>query len=314
VFLDSFDQVHDRIALMTFSNGAMVLDPMPSARGFNKAKLEADVPQNLPGGSTNTVEGIYRSWDELRSVSNGTQSSLRIIVLFTDGASNSVDGDYGSGVEALRTYDFPKNFPDPDGQTWNNPMIVGLFDPQSGVLDPLHNAQMAVNGIHGQESTATLALAPWLPAMTSHQHHRSAGIPTAFQLQTASLTVNHAAQNSARPLRNFSVPQGKFPAELFNINNAARNVLEIIADKARSDAGGDYPIRIYTIGMSFLVRYMLGTMPELPEDILKRIANDATSPDFNAVQLQGNYYFAQTSADVGPAFQNIQNQIIRLTK
>jgi hypothetical protein len=155
---------------------------------------------------------------------------------------------------------------------------------------------------------------PLLPVMTSHQHHRSPGIPTAFQLQTAALTVNGAAQNSVRGLRNFNVPAGKFPAELFNINNAARNVLEIIADKARSDVGGDYPIRIYTIGMSFLVRYMLGTMPELPEDILKRIANDATSPDFNAVQLQGNYYFAQTSADVGPAFQNIQNQIIRLTK
>jgi Flp pilus assembly protein TadG len=320
VFVDSFDQLHDRLSLLTFSNGAAVLDPMPSARGFDKAKLKADIPQNLPGGSTNTVEGIYRSWDELRSVSNGTQSSLRVIVLFTDGASNSVDGDYGFGIEALRTYDFPKNFPDPDTQTWNNPMIVGLFNPQSGVLDPLHNAQMAVSGIHGAESTATLALAPWLPAMTSHQNHRSAGIPTGFPLQTAALTVNGAAQNSARPMRNFNIPAGKFPAELFNINNAARNVLEIIADKARSDNGGDYPIRIYTIGMSFLVRYLLGTMPEKPEDILVRVANDkqkpdgTAAPDYNGAQLAGNYYFAQTSADVGPAFQNIQNQIIRLTK
>jgi hypothetical protein len=311
VFLDSFDQIHDRIALMTFSNGAMVLDPMPSARGFNKPQLESDVPQNLPGGSTNTVEGIYRSWDELRSVPNGTQSSLRIIVLFTDGASNSVDGDYGSGVQSLRTYDFPKNFPDPDSQTWNTPLIVGLFDPQSGIQNPSYS--LAVDGIHGQESTSTIPQVPLLPLMTSHQHHRSPGIPTAFQLQTAALTVNGAAQNSVRGLRNIT-GGGQYPAELWNINNAARNVLEIIADKARSDSTGDYPIRIYTIGMSFLVRYMLGTMPELPEDILKRVANDATSPDFNAVELQGNYYFAQTSADVGPAFQNIQNQIIRLTK
>jgi Flp pilus assembly protein TadG len=315
VFVDSFDQIHDRLALLTFSNGGAVLDAMPSARGFNKTQLKSDIPQNLPGGSTNTVEGIYRSWDELRSVPNGTQSTLRIIVLFTDGASNSVDGDFGSGVQSLRTYDFPKNFPDPDTQTWNSPLIVGLFNPQSGVLDPLHSYSLQVNGIHGSESTATIPQVPLLPLMTSHQNHRSAGIPTAFALQTSALTVNGVAQNSAlrRGLRN-KTGGGQYPAELFNINNAARNVLEIIADQARSDAGGDHPIRIYTIGMSFLVRYLLGTMPELPEDILKRIANDQTSPDSNTVQLAGNYYFAQTSADVGPAFQNIQNQIIRLTK
>src|SRR5580704_15894435 len=73
-FIDAFDQNNDRLALLTFSNGAAVLDPMPAGRGFNKAQLEADVPQNLPGGSTLMVEGIYRGWDELRSVANGTQS------------------------------------------------------------------------------------------------------------------------------------------------------------------------------------------------------------------------------------------------
>ena len=40
------------------------------------------------------VEGMYRGWDELRSVAPGTQSGLRIIVLFTDGASNSVPGNW----------------------------------------------------------------------------------------------------------------------------------------------------------------------------------------------------------------------------
>jgi Flp pilus assembly protein TadG len=311
-FVDAFDAAHDRIALMTFSNGAMVLDAMPSARGFNKTQVMNDVPQNLPGGSTNTVEGIYRSWDELRSVPTGQQSSLRIIVLFTDGASNSVDGDYGAGFpQALRTYDFPKNFPDPDSQTWNYPSIVGLFDPQSGVQSPWYPA-LPVNAQHGQESTLTLPQVPWLPATTSHRYHRSPGIPTSFQLQTAGLTVNGAPQNSVRGLRNLT--GGRYPADVFNVNNAARNVLEIIADQARNDNGGDYRVRIYTIGMSFLVQYMLGTMPEKPEDILKRVANDKKSPDYNAAQLEGKYYYAPTAADVGPAFQGIQNEIIRLTQ
>ena len=65
---------------------------MPAGRGFDKAGLMADIPSTLPGGSTNMVEGLYRGWDELRSVTDGQQSGLRVIVLFTDGASNSVPG------------------------------------------------------------------------------------------------------------------------------------------------------------------------------------------------------------------------------
>ena len=109
------------------------------------------------------------------------------------------------------------------------------------------------------------------------------------------------------------MPTGRYPADVWNINNAARNVLEMIANGARGD-NGDYPIRIYTIGMGYLVRDMLGTMPEMPEDILKRVANDKTSPDFNAAQLEGKYFYAQTEQDVAPAFANIQNEIIRLSK
>ena len=310
-FINAFDASNDRVALMTFSNGALVLDQMPSTRGFDKTKVMADVPDTLPGGSTLMTEGLYRGWDELRSVPNGQQSSLRIIVLFTDGASNGVPGNYpaAAGIgEALRTYDFPKNLPDPDNQTWDSPSIVGLFDTQSGAQSPAYTLTVPWNSI------LTVPQVPWLPLTSWHTHHRSTGIPTSFPLQTAALTVNGAAQSSVRGLRHLNVGTGQYPAEVFNINNAARNLLEIIADNARNDASGDYKIRIYTIGMSYLVQYMLGTMPEMGQDILKRVANDVSSPDYNSNELQGQYYYAQTDADVGPAFQGIQNQIIRLTK
>ena len=44
------------------------------------------------------------------------------------------------------------------------------------------------------------------------------------------------------------------------------------------------------------------------------MANDKASLDFNPAQLEGKYFFAQTAADVAPAFQSIQNQILRLSK
>jgi hypothetical protein len=318
-FVNAFDATHDRMALVFYGNGATVVDQMPAGRGFNKAKLISDIPNGLPGGSTAMVEGLYRGWDELRTVPSGQQSGLRVIVLFTDGASNSVPGDYpvaGGAPRGLRTYDFPKNFPDPDGQTWDSPTIAGLYDTQGGAWTPQippkvvpWNCDSSIN----PAGTCTLPQIPFLPSASYHGYRRSGGIPSSFPFQTGALTVNGVAQSTKRGLRNWDNVQKRYPAEVYNINNAARNLLEIIADAARSD-NGDYPIRVYTIGMGELVRYNLGTIPEKPEDILMRIANDARSPDFNQNQLEGKYYFAQTDSDVGPAFQALQNQIIRLSK
>ena len=66
--------------------------------------------------------------------------------------------------------------------------------------------------------------------------------------------------------------------------------------------------------MGELVRCPLGTRQEMSEEILKRVANDPTSPDKNTNQLEGRYYFAETAEHVSAAFQALQNQIIRLTK
>jgi hypothetical protein len=337
MFINSFDQLHDRLALLTFSNGAVVLDQMPSARGFNKPQMISDVPQNLPGGSTLMVEGIYRAWDELRAVPTGTQSTLRVLVLFTDGASNGVPGIYPTYAPAtpfsLRTFDFPQNPIDPDGQTWNNPQINGVFDPQSGAQQTIGPGPFGIpvpvpTGAQTWDQVPpmrNLPEAPCMPPNTQHIHYRSVGIPTQFALVSPALTVNGVPQMTARPMHNpgavgypaGTCPQGLtsiYPADLFNINNAARNVLEIIADDARRDVGGDYPIHIYTIGMSYLIRDLLGTIPEMPEDILKRVANDPTSLDYNGSQLSGKYFYAAQAADVAPAFQGIQNEILRLSR
>jgi hypothetical protein len=127
------------------------------------------------------------------------------------------------------------------------------------------------------------------------------------------LQVDGQAQNARRGLRQFNAGVGKYPAQIWNINNAARNLIEIIANEARND-DGDYRIRIFTIGMGELVTYDLGTRPEKSADILKRVANDKTSPDFNDDQLEGKFYYAQSEGDVAPAFQQLQNEIIRLSK
>jgi hypothetical protein len=258
---------------------------------------------------------------ELRYVPTGTQSGLRIIVLFTDGASNGVPGKYDAdpgNARSIRTWDFPRRLPDPDNQTWDNPHIDALYDTATGqALSPYNYPTLIVNPWDSYAPANMIPAVPSLPAnvMSWHTHHRSSGIQTAFPLVTNALTVNGVAQSTARPLRHFGLYNaGRYPAEVFNINNAARNLVEIIANEARSDTSGDYKIRIYTIGMGYLVNLPLGTIGEPSSDILKRMANDPKSLDHNGSQLDGEYFPAPTAADVSAAFQGIQNQILRLSK
>jgi Flp pilus assembly protein TadG len=311
-FINAFDGAHDRLALLTFSDGGKVLRQMPASRGFDKPGMVAAVPNSLPGGSTNMVEGIYRGWDEVRTVPAGQQSGLRIIVLFTDGASNGVPGFWDSMVTAksFRTSDFPKNAADTNNMTSDSPVRSGLYDTGTGAVGPTFGVFGAWNARKIPPTDVPL-YAQWLPAASAHTHGRSAGIPKSFPWQTNALKVDGIPQTTARGLRDFT--SGKYPAQVWNINNAARNLVEIIANEARND-NGDYRIRIYTIGMGQLVTMNLGTRPETSESMLKRISNDRTSPDFNAAQLEGKYFYAQTAADVAPAFEGIQNQILRLTK
>ena len=325
-FVNSFDQTQDRLSLIFFGDNAKVVDAMPSGRGFNKTGMMADIPNGLPGGSTQMVEGLYRGWDEVRSVPIASRSGLRVIVLFTDGASNSVPGDWeGTGfARGLRTYDFPHIASETAGQTHDDPYITGLYTTDPGYT-PLQTLAVSAHiPLWSNNDTARTYDPTWpryMVAASLHTHHRSAGIPTTFPLQTNALTVNGMAQSSTRGLRHFDATPGinKYPAEVWNINNAARNLVEIIANAAREEveAPNAPRVRIYTIGMGSLVRLPLGTRGESSESILKRIANETVAngnPDYNSNQLQGAYYYAETAADVSAAFQALQNQIVRLSK
>src|SRR4029450_10845709 len=146
---------------------------------------------------------------------------------------------------------------DPDNQTHSNPYIDGLYNTDTGAASPSVSLQLPWN------STSTIASVPFMPAASFHTEHRSGGIPTTFPFQVNNLTVNGVAQSTARGLRQFNAAQNRYPAQIYNVNNAARNPVEIIANAARADAAGDYPIRIYTIGMGELVRCPLGTRQEM---------------------------------------------------
>ncbi len=141
-------------SLIFFCNGARVVDAMPAGRGFDK-RGDGRHPQHPARRQHGHGGGHLSRWDELRSVPNGQQSGLRVIVLFTDGASNGVPGIYtGSATSRrLRTYDFPEEPAGSRQPDHDSPTISGLYDSETGASVPDHR-NVAYRGTARHHSAA----------------------------------------------------------------------------------------------------------------------------------------------------------------
>jgi Flp pilus assembly protein TadG len=312
-FISYFDQSQDRIALIMYSSNTVVFDPISISRGFNRSSLNSHVAAGTSAGYTVTSEGLYRGWDELRRVPSASQSGLRIIVLFTDGSPNSWSGSFGvspgyASQGVASTFDFPEmggTSSTSDGV--NDPNITALTVTLGTPGSPAN--QSAWSGGTTSSSRSTNIDLQWttgtpritgLPTQSYHPSPSSGGIPTQFNLIDGSLVGGNRPVGTTATVR--------------NVNNAARNLVEIIANAVRTDTSGASRIRIYTLGMGQLLKIPAGASLERGEDLLKRIANDSSSPDFRPGQPEGKYFFAGDASQLSTAFEQIRNQILRLSQ
>ena len=133
-FVNSFDAAHDRLALLTFSDGAQrdrrdAREPRVRQDRADQRRARARCPAAAPTWWRASIA----AWDELRSVPAGrsrasgssccSPTARPTACLATTGRHRGV---------GLRTYDFPQNAGDTHGQTWNSPHITGLYDTQTG--------------------------------------------------------------------------------------------------------------------------------------------------------------------------------------
>ncbi len=129
-----------------------------------------------------------------------------------------------------------------------------------------------------------------------------------------SLTVNLASYDNIRP---FSTNTSPIPNTRCNVNAAARNMLENVANAARSEAGT--PIHVFTIGLGANL-----TKPEVDclgydskefgANILRRMANEPGVDTYNPNQPEGKYASAKTGAELNAAFNQIASFILHLSK
>jgi von Willebrand factor type A domain/Putative Flp pilus-assembly TadE/G-like len=311
-FVSYFDQSQDRMALIMYSSNTVVFDPISITRGFNRSSLNSHIAAGTSAGYTVTSEGLYRGWDELRRVPSASQSGLRIIVLFTDGSPNSWSGTFGvspgyAAQGVVNTLDFPEmggtsSTSDGVNDSSITALTVTLGTPgspanQSAWSGGTKSSPRSTN-IDQHWTTGTPRITG-LPTQSYHPNP-SSGVPTQFNLVDTSLVGGNRPVGTSPTVR--------------NVNNAARNLVEIIANAVRTDNSGAYPIRIYTIGMGQLLTIPAGASFERGDAFLKRIANDRSSPDFRPGQPEGKYFFAGDASQLNTAFEQIRNQILRLSQ
>lgn len=274
-FLSNFDVTNDRVALMHFAYGTIADQPFNgNARGFDRTTMTKDINAYSFSGSTNSVEAMWNARNQLNTVIT-QPSSLRVIVFFSDGAPNSFSSLFPAVNAACG-----KNagtVTSPDTGTWSKP-ASGLYT--------INAQQTQMSGCYDSNVNNVITAMPrWYNA-----HNVNEQILPVWPVTSPRAVPNGTPTNA-------------------NVNRAARNLLEGMAEQARKD--GTY---VFTLGYGPYLTSATGPDGEPGANVLKCMANTPDSNCYKASEPVGVYCYAATTADLKPCFSQIASQILRITK
>ena len=308
----------DRIGLVAFSSGAALIVPIDktSARGFGKTNPYNDGVVTLPamdssisglsqGTYTASAEAMRRALYELDLIPPGIRSSLRVIVFFSDGAPNTIAGSFQNGASTA-VGDIPG---------YNSGSIDTLYFTNAG--DSRQSGTFNIANIN------TLTVPPLVsPYTMDYSLSPSIGIPPpppSTSADSLTETVNMLSYYG-NTKRAFTLNGSNITKTICNVNSAARNMVENVANTARSAAGAN-AVTVFTIGLGVDLTqqevpscYGSSDSTEFGQNIMQRLANVKGVDTYNPNQPSGIYAYAADATQLDAAFTKIANQILRLSK
>ena len=309
LFLGRFDPLHDRMALVHFSVGAEVDDPIrPVSRGFDAVSMNTHIDNINFSGWTNSSEGFWRARNELNSITSVQRSTLRVVVFFSDGAPNTFSSQlkFRSGsscLDSTKKWRLPGSIisdDDPTGYVGG----LGRIDKQNRFLNEVNNDSTCNFPIpYGLFPYGALPLnnetTSVLPADALPQFYNAHADPV------TNVNVNefHLADGGPRPV---DATPG-----YANVNRVSRNLVEAMADKARSEG-----IYVLTLGLGVQLATASGPDGESGDVVLKCMANsvDAKPSCIKANQPVGIYCYAADANALKPCFEKLASFILRISK
>lgn len=242
-------------------------------------------------GATASAEGLLNGVNELEAIPAEFRSSLRVILFFSDGAPNLINGRYY--------------------QEGGKTTVEGNLYSET--------SQSTMSGC-----TATMGACRMLPrnqrAGPETWYTSPAKVITHLPLEGSRIgnkgvaLASHDGRRALDPATGQSMTDYPYQNTRCNVNRAARNMVERIANDAR-----ERDIRIYTIGLGDAlngyegITYCGYNSAEYGSAILKRLANTVDSGNNKPNQPQGLYCHAATASDLNRCFSSIASEILRLT-
>ena len=288
-FVNKFSPDDDRIGLVSFSSGAVIDVPIRKApppadgRGYNKTTLLNAINNLSVGGATASAEGVRGAVSEATAIPAAIRSDLRVILFFSDGAPNIVSGTFprqGGGTTTANLYSEADASGQPASYWVQQICGSGWNRPCRVFQDDTRDSYIGTVNITG------------LPLQGQ------GNIPLASYRAARTLTAGAPA----------------YANSLCNVNKAARNMVENIANTARAE---DPPIYVYSIGLGARLNTLEVASDfgygasEYGANILKRLAN-SDSDTYNSAQPKGLYCYAPTASDLERCFSAIASEVLRL--
>jgi Flp pilus assembly protein TadG len=277
-FLGNFDNNNDRVGLIHFASGVVSDVPIQSTQGFNRVSMNTAIAGIGAQGATTSEEALRMARQQLGNIPS-TQGTLRVIVMFTDGAPN------GIAVNGLSAVPVSLYSEANTGWLWD----YCASPPAQAATPPLAQEMFSLN--------------------LQNQFLNNFCNPTNLP------ATDYTGSVSLRSYNNIRIDPSGLPNTRCNVNIAARNMLENVANAARSEVN---PIHIFTIGLGNAL-----TTPEISncgygnsesgQNILLRLANVQNSDTYNSSQPEGLFAFAANGAQLTSAFQQVANAILRLS-
>lgn len=295
LFLTKFNQTLDRVALIQYAYGAVTRDGFrPSARGFDINSMNSHIDNFTFAGSTNSSEGLWHARNQLNNVIPvGNRSSMRVIVFFSDGAPNSFASIFsfnGGGSTCTTAGTISTN----DTTVSNWPAGLRSFNTIDNTAPApcWQDASIA----NPAKTVHILKLPDWYNA---HNPTNAPGLREFPVVVNAPRIVTSDTSTRDNAWR--------------NVNRAARNLLESMAERSRAEG-----IYVFTLGLGNALTVAAGPDGEKGEDILKCMANVADAPArclaSGAAQPVGTYCHAATENELKPCFDKLASAILRITK
>lgn len=295
LFLTKFNQTLDRVALIQYAYGAVTRDGFrPVERGFDIGAMNGHIDGFNFAGSTNSSEGMWHARQQLNSVIQPERrSSMRVIVFFSDGAPNSFASvfEFNAGTTICSA---AGTISTSDSTTSNWPAGLRADDAISANAP----APCWQNAAIADPAGATHILK--IPAWYNAHNPTNAAAAQEFPLVANSprvVTSDTSTRDNAWR----------------NVNRAARNLLESMAEKSRAER-----IYVFTLGLGNALTVPAGPDGEKGEDILKCMANVGDAPTrcqaSGKGQPVGTYCHAADENELKPCFDKLASAILRITK